>query len=168
MCDKLMLNTTARPHRGKYCRSVLRDAHESTTSIRLNAGSSDETSRKTPKRICNLSPIRFRRVKQAQRTYFPFCLLEHASHIADHLPASGTCVTIFSLGKAFESGDIKSEDVEVLRDGVAQVACDTPASVILSEEFLGNAPEIAHGLVLVCDVVPMYQDVVRMCVRSVA
>lgn len=55
----------------------------------------------------------------------------------------------------------------MLRDGVVEVACNAPASVILrAEQFLGDAPEIAQGLVLVRDIVPIYQDVVRKGVGS--
>ena len=57
----------------------------------------------------------------------------------------------------------------MLRDGVVQVTCNASASVILStEQFLGDASEIAQGLVLIRDIVPMHQDVVRKGVGSVA
>lgn len=141
----------------------------STTSIRLNAGSSDETSYKTPKRIRNLNSVELRRVQQAQRTNFVVGLLEYGSHIGDNRPAGRTGDIISWLGKGFEPRDTKSQDVEVLRDGVVQVTCNAPASIILrAEQFLGDAPEIAQGLMLIRDIVPMYEDVVRKGVGSVA
>ena len=142
----------------------------STTSIRLNAGSADETSYETPKRVRNLDSVELRRVQQqVQRTNFDLRLPERGSHVGDNRLAGRAAEIIRSLGKGFEPSDTKSQDVEVLHNGVVQVMCNAPASVVLkAEQFLGDAPEIAQGLVLIRDIVPVYQDVVRKDVGSVA